>query len=150
MLRNCLFIALVFGLGCGKSTAPPATPHSEADPQEEAITEADFDFPENYAAAITQIKGYRGAIQAAVDQGQPANAHRPLDELDIVLDKLPSIAKASKIPIEQWETINLTARELRNLFNQVHAAIDEHRPPDFQDVAQPINEAIAKLEQVKP
>ena len=64
------------------------------------------------------------------------------------MNKLPSIAKDSGIPNEKWETINTAAQELRNAFNELHSAIDAKREPDYKAVAEPIDQAIAKLEQV--
>jgi len=113
-----------------------------------AITEADVKLPSTYADALPQIRGYRDTIRTAIEASTPGKAHRALDELDIVLGKLPSIAKDSGVPKEQWESINTAAQDLRNLFNQVHAAIDEKREPDYQAVAEPIEQAIVKLEQV--
>ena len=141
--------------GCGRTETPKdqASEPSQAaapahDPDDVPITEADVMLPTNYDEAIPQIKSYRDTIRGAVEAGTPGKAHRPLDELDIVLKKLPSIAKDSGIPKEQWETINTSAQGLRNLFNQVHAAIDEKREPDYNAVAEPIDQAIDKLEQV--
>jgi hypothetical protein len=123
-----------------------AAPTTEND--DVAITEADVKIPTTYAEALPQIKGYRDTIRTAIEAGTPGNAHRALDELDIVLNKLPTIAKGSGVPKEQWETINTTARELRDSFNQVHSAIDEKREPDYKAVAEQIDQAIVKLEQV--
>lgn len=149
MVYRILLLLLVASvLGCGK-TEPPQTPAAAAvDPHDVPITEADVKMPATYADAIPQIKGYRDAIRKEIEAGTPSHAHRSLDELDIVLDKLPSIAKASSVPKEQWETVNTTAQELRNLFNQLHSAIDDKRAPDYPAVAEPIDQAIAKLEQV--
>jgi hypothetical protein len=104
--------------------------------------------PATYAEALPQVKGYRDTIRTAIETGTPGKAHRALDELDIVLNKLPAIAKSSGVPIEKWETVNTSAQELRNLFNQVHSAIDDKREPDYKAVAGPIDLAFAKLEQV--
>ena len=144
ILRMCLLSLFAFTLGCRKTEAPKAA----ANPDDVAITEADVKMPASYADALPQIQSYRDTIRTAIEAGTPGKAHRSLDELDIVLDKLPSIAKDSGVPIEQWETINTAARDLRNLFNQVHSAIDEMREPDYKAVAEPIDQAIAKLEQV--
>ncbi|MEX2113705.1 MAG: hypothetical protein WD845_10995 [Pirellulales bacterium] len=144
--RICLLSLAAFSFGCGKTETQMAP--EAADPHDVPITEADVMMPASYAEALPQIKGYRDTIRSAIEAGTPAHAHRSLDELDIVLDKLPSIAKDSGVPQEQWETINRTARELRNLFDQLHSAIDEKRAPDYQAVAEQINQAIAKLEQV--
>jgi hypothetical protein len=145
-MRHAWLIAVVL-VGCGKSEVPPAPAH---DPDDVSITEADVTMPASYADAVPRIKSYRDTIRAAIDEGTPSKAHRSLDELDIVLNKLPSIAKESGIPREQWETINVTARELRDSFNQLHAAIDEKRAPDYSAVAESIEGAIGKLEQVTP
>lgn len=143
-MRHAWLIALVL-VGCSKTEAPKAPP---ADSDDIAITEADVKLPASYAEAIPQIKGYRDVIRAAIEAGTPSKAHRSLDELDIVLNKLPSIAKDSGIPKDEWETINLAAQELRNSFNELHTAIDAKREPDYKAVAEPIEQAIAKLEQV--
>jgi hypothetical protein len=146
MRSTLLLFAVVTLLGCGQAEPPKSAPAH--DPDDIPITEADVKMPASYAEALPQIKSYRDTIRSAVEAGTPSKAHRSLDELDIVLDKLPSIAKESGIPKEQWETVNTTAQELRNLFNQVHSAIDEKREPDYKAVAEPIDQAIAKLEMV--
>jgi hypothetical protein len=143
ILMPLAFAAL---LGCGKSEPPKSAPVH--DPDDVPITEADVQMPASYAEALPRIKSYRDTIRSAIEAGTPNKAHRSLDELDIVLNKLPSIAKDSGIPKEQWETVNTTAQELRNLFNQVHSAIDAKREPNYKAVAEPVDQAIAKLEQV--
>jgi hypothetical protein len=147
MFRHLWIIALVLTLGCGQAETPKA-PAVAPDPDDAAITEADVKMPASYSEAIPQIKSYRDSIRGAIDAGTPTKAHRPLDELDVVLKKLPSIAKDSGIPKDHWETVNTTAQELRNSFNQVHSAIDEKREPDYKAIAEPIDQAIEKLEQV--
>jgi hypothetical protein len=149
-MRCLCLIALLFVLGCGKTEAPQAPPAAPtADPHDVPITEADVKLPATYADALPQIKEYRDTIRKEIEAGTPAHAHRALDELDIVLNKLPAIAKDSGVPQEQWEAVNTAAQDLRNLFNQLHAAIDEKREPDYPAVAKPIDEAIEKLEGVK-
>jgi hypothetical protein len=156
LISTIIATVLLCLAGCGGPTEEPkdqaAEPAQAAapahDPDDVPITEADVKLPANYADAIPQIKGYRETTRAAIEAGTPSKAHRSLDEIDIVLDKLPSIAKDSGIPIERWEAINLAAKDLRNLFNQVHSAIDEKREPDYKAVAEPIDQAIDKLEQV--
>ncbi len=148
IIRICLPLLFAIMLGCGKTEAPKAPEAAAVDPHDVPITEADVKIPATYTAALPQIKGYRDTIREAIEAGTPSHAHRSLDELDIVLDKLPSIAKDSGVPKEQWETVNTTARELRNLFDQLHSAIDDKREPDYEAVAEPIDQAIARLEQV--
>ena len=150
--RICLLLLVAVAVGCGQTESPvtPTPSAAEPDPHDVPITEADVNIPATYADAIPRIKEYRDTIRTEIEAGTPSHAHRALDELDIVLDKLPGIAKESGIPAEQWETINTSARELRNSFNQLHAAIDEKREPDYPAVAEPIDQAISKLEQVAP
>ena len=146
MRQIWLFCLLVLLVGCGKTRPEASAP--AADPDDVPISESDVKMPATYAEALPRIKSYRDTIRGAIEAGTPSKAHRSLDELDIVLNKLPSIAKDSGVPAEQWETVNTSARELRNLFNQVHSAIDDKRKPDYKAVAEPIDQTIAKLEQV--
>lgn len=146
-MRSLMLLALVALVGCAQKPAAQTAAHN---PDDVPITEADVKLPASYAAALPRIAAYRDTIRGAIEAGTPGKAHRSLDELDIVLNKLPSIAKQSGIPNEQWETVNTAAQELRKLFNQVHSAIDENREPDYQAVAEPIEGAIEKLEQVMP
>ena len=148
IFRTLLLVLVALLSSCRQAGEPPLPPAS--DHEEVAITEADIDMPANYSDALTRIASYRDTIRNSVEAGAASAAHRPLDELDIVLDKLPWIAKASGIPKEHWETVNLTGQELRGLFNQIHSAIDGKREPDYKAVAEPIEQAITKLKQVAP
>jgi hypothetical protein len=133
-------------VGCGSADKAAQEPIGIHDPDDVPITEANVKMPANYSEAIARIGDYRDTVRDAIAAGTPAKAHRSLDELDIVLRKLPSIAKASGISNDHWEAINTTGKELRDLFNTVHSAIDEKREPDFNAVAEPIDQAIAKLQ----
>jgi hypothetical protein len=147
-----LFVGLFLGCG-GKSPAPQSDSQGTAsvpDPHDVPITEADVQMPASYAEAIPRIKTYRDTIRTESQGATPAKAHRALDELDIVLNKLPTLARDGGVPKEHWEAINTGARELRNLFNQVHSAIDEERKPDYATVADPIEQAIARLAEFAP
>ena len=114
------------------------------------ITEADVQMPVNYAEAVSRIKQYRDAIREAAGSQTPTAARRSLDEVDIVLRKLAAIARDSGVPAENLETVNLSARELRDLFNKVHAEIDAKRPANFDAVSTPMDQAIGRLEAVVP
>ena len=144
-----LFCLVVVLLGCGK-TKPDTASAPVGDSDDVPISESDVKMPASFAEALPRIKSYRDTIRGAIEAGTPSKAHRSLDELDIVLSKLPSIAKDSGIPKEKWETVNTTAQELRKLFNQVHSDIDTKREPDYKAVAEPIDHAISILEQVSP
>lgn len=152
--RSLLLLGVIFLYGCNgtpsddSSKAMPKDAAPAHDPDDVPIAEADVKMPSNYAEAIPRIKAYRETIRSAVEAGMPSKAHRPLDELDIVLNKLPTIARDSRVSIDHWETINTAARELRNLFDTIHAAIDEGRAPDYSAVANEIEEAIKRLESV--
>src|SRR5260221_11921187 len=85
--------------------------------------------PAGYAEALPQIKSYRDTIRSAIEAGTPSKTHRSLGELDIVLNKLPAIAKASSVPKEQGEGVKTTGQELRNFFNPVHPENVPRREP---------------------
>ena len=114
------------------------------------VTEADVQMPANYAEAVSRIKSYRDAIREAAGSATPTAARRSLDEVDIVLRKLAAIARDSGVPAENLETVNLLARELRDLFNKVHAEIDAKRPANFDAVSAQMDQAIGRLEAVVP
>jgi hypothetical protein len=144
------FAVISLLVSCQKSDVAMIKPAQPADPHDVPITEADVRMPANYAEAVSRIKSYRDAIRDAADSETPSVAHLSLDELDIVLRKLPEIARNSGVPLENLKTVNLSARELREWFNKVHAAIDEKRKPDFPAVADKIQQAIDRLGSVIP
>ena len=133
--------------GCHKPTTLSA-PTEATDPDDVPITLADVDMPETYDAAVDRIGSYRDRIREAIERGTPSKAHRPLDESEFVLDRLPYLAQDAGVPKRQWETVVLAAEEVSELFGEVHAAIDDHRKPDFEKVAPQIDDAIQKLANV--
>jgi len=168
-----LVIAALFAvacvLGCGRSEqAKPAAqkqaqkqkpaahvhdhgdgsgPHSHgADAHDAVVTEKDVKRPADYKDALARIKQYRDRIERDTATDTPGLAHRPLDELDFVLKWLPGIARDSNVPKSQWEAINATSKELRELFDKVHKNIDEQKAPDFGSVKAAVEQAIQKLE----
>ena len=84
-------------------------------------------------------------ILCGLSRSLPAHAHRALDKLDYVLGWLPEIAQNSNVPREQWQTVGEDSQKLRDLFNQVHANIDEGRDPDYASVAEEIDAAVERL-----
>jgi hypothetical protein len=150
---------VVVGLvsGCGEQPKKPAqtqpagtvAPEKDAhDADDIAITDADVERPADYADAVKRIKTYRDTIRDNVAAGRPTKAHRPLDELDIVLNWLPGIARDSGVAREKWEGVNTGAQELRELFNKVHAQIDAKEEPDYKAVAEPVDKVIERLEAI--
>lgn len=160
-LRSTSLLALLLGpAGCGgptpdaaspptassPATAPP--PSAATDPDDVPITETDVARPKDYAEALARVEGHRDTIRDEVVAGRPTKAHRALDELDIVLDWLPGIARDSGVAKDKWETVNTTAQEIRGLFNQVHSRIDARQEPDYGSVSEAIDRAIASLKSV--
>jgi hypothetical protein len=156
-----VWLSLGTGLiGCGApatdSAVPPAPPAVASsapapvaqDPDDVPIKEADVARPKDYSEAVGRIEGYRDKIRDEIAAGRPTKAHRGLDELDIVLDWLPAIARDSGVPKEQWEKVNLTAKAIQDLFNQVHSRIDDKKEPDYASVSAGIDAAIGELKKI--
>ena len=158
-------VSLGLAVGCGKNEptkpdkgapAKQATAHDHGDgsgshahaddPHDVKITEADVKKPTDFKDAVARVKEYRKDVEVKSGGEVPGKAHRPLDELDIVLKWLPGIARDSNVPKDQWETINTTGQQLRELFEKVHQNIDNKKNPDFPGVAKAVDEGIAKLE----
>jgi hypothetical protein len=116
------------------------------------MTEAEIDKLKgdvnSYEIAVVRIKSYRDTIRDRIADGKPAEAHRSLDELDLILGWLPQLAKDSEVPRENWEEVSTSAQTLRDSFNEVHAAIDEKKDPNYQAVSGKIDEAVTELEAV--
>lgn len=154
-----IFVGLMFSLGCDSKSEPPpiqesenAAPAPAHDPDDIPLTEAQKEAlrqgVKDYADALAQIESYRDTIRDAVAAGNPAKAHRPLDELDVVLEHLPTAARDSRVPKTEWEMVNTSAQQLRDSFNKVHAQIDAGEKPDYQAVSANIEEAVTRLDGV--
>jgi len=92
---------------------------------------------------------YRDAIRDEIAGGRPDNAHQPLDEMNFVVEWLPEIAQQSKVPKENWEDLNTAAQRIRTLLDKVHQQIDNGEEPDFDAVADGIQEAIDTLSDIR-
>lgn len=142
------------GAASNDTPAGSGTPDEHADPHDVPLTEEEIDQlreeTKTWDSAIARVQQYRDTIKQESTAGVPAQAHRPLDLLDHVLQWLPEIAQNSNIPKEQWETIGTNAQKLRDLFNQVHANIDEGKEPDYQSVSEEIDQLVSELAAIKP
>ena len=159
-MRTIAMLAAVslFLVGCGdtnksepknKTGKTDRQVHAPADPHDVPITEADVKMPSDYNEAVERIKQYRDTIKDKIAAGKPAEAHRALDELDIVLNKLMPITEESRIPESQWRDINLAGKEIRGRFNKIHEAIDAKQAPDYSTHETEIDTAIRTLEMSK-
>ena len=148
-------------IGCGfpiPESKPQTSPEANvsessvskptSDPDDIPIKEADVARPKDYAEALTRIESYRNTIRDEISAGRPTKAHRGLDELDIVLNWLPAIARDSGVPKEDWEKVNTTSKTIQGLFNQVHSRIDDKKEPDYGSVSDAIDAAIGDLKKI--
>jgi len=152
-LWSAILLGSLVGLGCEAKTQPGKVPAPSEqitghDPDDIPITEADVEMPKSYGDGVERVAGYRDVIRDAIKAGTPTKAHRSLDELDIVLRKLPEIARVNGVPRDQWETVNTAAREIRNHFNKIHAAIDAGEKPNYAQEAEGIDQEIDRLKSV--
>ena len=150
---------LAFFAGCGSSNedaAPDsATVENEQpahDPHDVPLTEEQKDALRQgvtgYADAIAKIKSYRDRIRDAVAAGNPPDAHRPLDELDVILEYMPTVARDTNVARTDWERVNTSAQQLRERFDQVHAQIDAGEQPNYDAVSADVDAAISRLESI--
>ncbi len=149
------FLAVAVLIGCGKTSPPesnqqPDANHAAAanDPDDVHITADDVKRPANYAAAVARITSYRDTIRDQIAAGRPGKAHRPLDEMNFIVEWLPEIAQQSNVPKENWEALNTAAQTIRTLLDKVHENIDNGDEPDFNAVADGIQESIDTLESI--
>jgi len=156
----CLLLLCV-GLvgGCGRSeiaqdndssSTPANQPVDEhADPHDVPLTEAEVDQlrkeTATWSAAVEHVQSYRDTIEKETTEGVPAHAHRSLDLLDYVLQWLPEIAQNSNVPKGDWQIIGENSEKLRDLFNKVHANIDDGKATGYETVAAEIDVAVVAL-----
>ncbi|HVX15042.1 MAG TPA: hypothetical protein VHC22_27875 [Pirellulales bacterium] len=143
------FVAL--GFGCRPSTfreqtQPEAVAASETEEEAPPVTAADVPVPKDYVEAVQRLGAYRDAIRDSVLQGDPAKAHRPLDETDIALERLPALARSSGVRRRDWEAIVEAGDDLGEALGAIHAAIDAGQSPDYATYAKDIDDALARLE----
>jgi hypothetical protein len=139
----------------GGQTPPSSGGSSEhADPHDVPLTEAEIAQLKadtaDYKAAIEHIQQYQQTIERETTGGDAAHAHRALDNLDVVLERLPEAAQESGVPRARWQEVNETAQKLRDLFNEVHARIDAGEAPDYAAVADEIDQGIHALAAIEP
>jgi len=153
-----VFGLLLFGpivSGCNKSEVPTkeaskaqAVTASADEFHPPPITAEDVERPASFRDAIPRIIGYRDSIRGFIDAGEPHSTHVPLDELDFVLSWLPELAQADNFPKTLWEPINITAQELRELFNKVHARLDAEEEANYEEISEDVDKAISRLQQI--
>lgn len=150
-LMLCAVLLLAVG-GC-QQTAPSAAAGDDVaaqrEEEEEApLTAADVPLPADYADAVKRLFEYRDAVRQAVSSGHLHDAHRPLDETTIALERLPAIAKASGVPRRHWESLVVAGDNLAEALAVIHEAIDAGDSPDYEKHAPAIDDALQRLQAV--
>jgi DNA repair exonuclease SbcCD ATPase subunit len=158
-----IVVATALLIGCGQSSDRQQTPiegktpqasSEAADPHDVPLTEEEIarlkEETARYEDAIAHIRQYQRTIQQEATAGEPAKAHRALDNLDVVLERLPEAARDSGVPRDRWQAVNETAQNLRELFDQVHARIDAGETPDYESFADEIDRGIQTLAAIEP
>ena len=104
-----------------------------------------------FSDAVATIRQFRNEVEQETAGGIPENpykAHQALDRADLVLRRLPEIARNSGVAKDHWEAVNTSANELRTLFEQVHQNVDNKKDPNFAAVADAIDQEVAGLEEI--
>lgn len=152
LLSLVLWVALAALAGCQPvaSSATTDSGQTSAGSSDEApAAEAHVQMPADYASAIKRLAEYRDSIRSAVVGGDLEQAHHPLDEADVVLRRLPEIARDSDVPRRYWEQIVIASEDLNELWGEIHSAIDAHQTPDYSSLQEAIDDAIVRLADVE-
>jgi len=159
------FIGFALLAGCGQSDPEPSaaddgTPAAEAgddeyNPHDVPITEEQkqqlFEQVAQFPKAVEVLQQLRDATERETKDGIPENpyeVHQSLDKADLVLTKLPDIARDWGVAREHWAEVNTTANDVRNLFEKVHQNVDNKQDPDFASVAGEIDAKLARLVEI--
>lgn len=150
------FLAVAVLIGCGETSKQEVNQQSDANrttseqgQDEGHITADDVERPTNYADAVVRITSYRDSIRDEIAAGRPDMAHRPLDEMNFVVEWLPEIAQHSNVPKKNWEALNVAAQTIRMLLDKVHERIDKGEDPNFNSVADGIEESLSTLSSIR-
>lgn len=136
-------------IGCKRASTGAETPPENSAAEEEApFDPSAVKMPADYREALVRIGGYRDQIRDAIANKDLMKAHHPLDEADLVLNRLPEIARDSGVPRRDWEQVVVAAEDLNERFGELHAAIDAGQAPDYAALQQPIDDALARLTKV--
>ena len=170
--RLGLFVILAWGIGafvgCNSkpASAPPAEEHHEGDGHDHGksgsahddhgdtdhehahLTEADLDLPKDFAGAVARIKTCNDSVREALKQGDAHEAHKPADELVILVGKLLPLARDGGVPKARWKEINLLAKELGSQLDKLHAAVDSDKATGNEAILTAIDTTVAELEKV--
>lgn len=138
-------------IGLSGCDAKPATDigHHDGDGHDhqhdhDHLAASEVDVPKDFDEAIARIKACHASVKVALEQGELHDAHDPVDEAAIVLEKMMPLAKESGIDRSHWKEINLLVQELGVQFDAVHEAVEQHAEGE---VAIPeVDETIRRLE----
>lgn len=134
--------------GCQPEDGPTKSANAAAPDEAEEetpLTAADVPPPADYADAVKRLDDYHDAIRRAIASGHFHDAHRPLDETNIALERLPAVAKASGVPRRDWEAVVTAGDDLGEALASIHDAIDAGRSPDYETHAPAIDGALQQL-----
>jgi hypothetical protein len=167
--RFSLTLLLAFGVGCSLALSGCGKTDQQATGGSSAVAEGEDDYNPHdvpiteeqqaelreqtaqFADAVAKLKQFRNEVEQETAAGIPENpfkAHQALDQADLVLQWLPEIARNSGVAKEHWEAVNISANELRTLFEKVHQSIDNKQDPNFAAVAEAIDQEVADLEAI--
>lgn len=145
ILWSCLAAAASGCRGASTAETPPDTSAAE---EEAPFDPSAVKMPADYQEALVRIGSYHDQIRDAIASNDLEKAHHPLDEADLVLNRLPEIARESGVPRRDWEQVVTAAEDLNERFGELHAAIDAGQAPDYAALKQPIDDALARLGKV--
>jgi len=116
--------------------------HSAGDHTHTAAS--DIVMPKDFEAAVARIKACHASVKLALEKGELHDAHDPVDEVTIVLEKMMPLAKESGIDRSHWKEINLLVKKLGGHFDAVHEAVEQHTEGEVAVPA--VEETIRRLE----
>ena len=109
--------------------------------------------PESFTIAVTELVAHRDAIRAAIESGDPADAHDPLHEVAELLEAFPDIAAESDLSKEDWDAVKAASEKLFDSFGVVDQAFhkkDGDKKAAYESVADDIDEAMQAIQSRLP
>ncbi len=166
ILAACTLLSMTFLAGCGGSDPVTPAQHghnhegetdaehaAHADPHDVPLTDSEIsklrEDTATWKSAVEHIQKFRDTIKTETTNGTPAKAHRSLDLAEVVLEALPETAQSSGVAKDDWQTVGESTQAIRDAFNRVHERIDAGESPKYEDEAEAVDSAVAKLAAIK-
>ncbi len=104
--------------------------------------------PDSLHEAVAELEDLSEAIQAAIVDGDPEDAHDPLHEIGHLLEAIPDVAAETDLPESEWDAVKAASERLFEAFGDIDKAYhveDGDKKAAYEEVSDVLEEAIEEI-----